>query len=74
MTFSLIIVAVVLWYVLGVWSFIYWIRMDEDVTVDYLMLSLLGGLFGPLAWLIGWDIHRKINETEPIVVFKRRKS
>ncbi len=50
---------IVLWYAVGVASFIYWWTRDYDFTTGELGLALLEGIIGPLAFIFGAIMHSK---------------
>lgn len=47
----------ILWYFMGVTSFIYWWSKDFDFTTNQLGLALLVGFIGPFAFPMGYFIH-----------------
>ena len=64
----------VLWWVIGFASFVYWWTKEYDLeTQDLFKGALVGIVFGPTAFLVGWFIHG-----DPIpkgrVWIRRRKS
>jgi hypothetical protein len=60
MTELLIIAAVVVWWVNGVLAIRWhWRREWGDLYMCYPALQAFVGILGPLAWLIGFWVHRK---------------
>lgn len=70
----MIVFLLVLWWVTGSASFIYWWASSLDLTLVNGFLSVLVGIFGPIAFFMGWLIHGKSNtRAKPIVLIKARK-
>lgn len=46
-----------LWYIIGVWSFIFWWTKDSDLKLIHFMFGLVTGLTGPIAFILGWFMH-----------------
>ena len=67
----MIVFLMVLWWVIGSASFIYWWTSEFDLTLSAGMGSVVAGLAGPIAFLIGWAIHGKSGES--VVLMKARK-
>lgn len=74
MSFSLIIAAVVVWFISGGWGLVYWTTLSGDLTNEDLPLILAGCMVGPITWLVGWATYGEINGTRSMVIFKKRKS
>lgn len=53
----LFILLAIVWYVIGVASFIYWWTYSFDYTPGIACLSLIVGLIGPFAFPVGMFIH-----------------
>lgn len=53
------IIAALLWYLSGVWGFVWWWTHEYDLTLDEIWFMLIVGLYGPVAWVMGWSIHGK---------------
>jgi len=62
MNVLLIILALVVWYLIGIVGFIYWWTKVYVYTIRDIGLSLYAGLIGPLAWVTGylWFELRKV--------------
>ncbi|PCI28354.1 hypothetical protein COB55_03975 [Candidatus Wolfebacteria bacterium] len=63
----------IIWYIVGVISHIYWWTKDHDFNQSDILFAILLGFFGPISWFIGWCVQGdlfKINR----VIFKKRKS
>ena len=65
------ILLIILWYLVGVTSFIYWWTNTNDLTTFDFVVSLLMGLIGPIAFFLGWTIHG--DSTEHRILIKKRK-
>lgn len=55
----MILFLVVLWWVIGSASFIYWWTSEYDLTLCSAIGSLAAGVCGPITFFIGWCIHGK---------------
>lgn len=55
----LIIAFVILWFYSGYKSFVYWWTKDFDFTTNDIGTAIFAGLVGPLAYLMGMNIHGK---------------
>lgn len=62
------IILFIIWYVLGVISFIYWWTTEFDLCKKALGVGLFAGIIGPFAFILGWSIHGKTNK----VLMKKR--
>lgn len=65
-----------IWYLVGICSFIYWWTKDHDFDMSLIFICFIEALFGPFTFLFGWLIHgdhskRKIKQ--PVSVKKRGK-
>jgi hypothetical protein len=60
---------VILWYVVGFVSFIYWWTTENDYTTSQIPISICVGFMGPIAFIIGWSIHGGPGTT----IFKRKE-
>jgi hypothetical protein len=58
-----------LWYLMGVGSFVYWWTSEYDLTIDQTPMMLMAGFGGPISFLMGWSIHGKDSDK---VLFKKR--
>lgn len=52
-----IVLFIVLWYISGVASFIYWWTKSHDLTATDMVFALFVGLIGPIAFIMGAQIH-----------------
>lgn len=59
---------IVIWYLIGVGSFVFWWTRDEDLTTNDVGMALLAGLIGPFAFVVGWTIHGNRR----VIIRKRR--
>lgn len=60
MMIALFILAPFAWYASGVSGFIFWWRTDHKLTKEAVALAVIAGTVGPLAWPVGYLIHRKL--------------
>lgn len=67
---SWLIVAFIVWYLIGFCSFVYWWTNDYDFTLVDFFIALLAGTMGVIAFVIGAYIH---GDAEEIIIFKQRK-
>ena len=49
----------VIWYIIGVASFVYWWTEDYDLTPQVIPLAIIVGFGGILTFLFGMSIHGK---------------
>ena len=63
------LIILILWYLVGVCSFIYWWIKDFDLGAKDFLIALVAGLIGPFAWGLGWIIH---NDNKSTVIMKKR--
>ena len=70
----MLILGTIIWYIIGISSFIYWWTTDYDLelNVSLILGLIIIGLVGPIAFLIGYSIHGKPNP-KAIVLIKKRK-
>ena len=73
----LFIVICVVWFISGAASFVYWWTKEFDFTWDHVPLMVVGGVCGPLSFLVGWCIHgqpffSRIFGVKDGVLFKKR--
>lgn len=69
----MIILALMVWYAVGVCSFIYWWTKDYDLESNEIPVALFSGFSGPLAFLVGFGIHSRRNKGATIWMKKRGK-
>lgn len=62
-----------LWTLSGSISFIYWWTKHYDLKVSSMILVILSGFIGPLAFLVGYLVHGDRPRWENTVLMKRRK-
>lgn len=53
----MITLTAIVWYITGVWGFIFWYTKDFNLTTREIPLAIFEGLLGPLTWLVGAGIH-----------------
>lgn len=66
----MISLGVLVWYAVGFWSHIYWVRNKYDYTTEYLGASLMAGITGPLSFWIGWSVYG--NTSEAKILLRKR--
>lgn len=68
----LIIVSCIMWYAIGIVSFIYWLTKDYDFTTHPgdICACIVSGLIGPFSFILGWMLCSNVSEK---VIFKKRK-
>lgn len=62
-----------LWYLVGVASFIYWSRKQFDICVSDLSVLLILGFGGPFTFIIGFMMFAEIFQTDRILIKKKVK-
>ncbi len=65
-----IIVGMIVWYLIGICSFIYWLTGEYDLMSDDIGMVIFIGLIGPIAFIAGAVIHG--NSHKPKIIMKRR--
>jgi hypothetical protein len=68
------LLALLIWFVVGALSFIFWWTKDFDLTSNNIPSLLVSALIGPLAFYNGWLVHIQKNFGTPRVLMKRKKS
>ena len=68
---SLKLIVLLLWYLSGVASFIYWWTKDFDFELRYIPVAMLSGLIGPLAFVLGAFFHGDGVWPSKIIIKKR---
>lgn len=68
---TIAIAMIVVWYLIGCWSFQRWWREDLDLDTGAAVLMLVAGLLGPVSYFIGWCIHGKRSPSAPKVLLRR---
>jgi len=59
----------IVWYLSGCLSFVYWWTHDYDFTFSEVFICAFAGLFGVIAFPMGYVIHGKPNTK---IIFKKR--
>jgi hypothetical protein len=68
------IISFILWYLIGCASFVYWWTRDNDFQVINIILMIMAGFTGPLAYFVGYGIHHQLDErVVNFVILKKRK-
>ena len=63
----------IIWYIVGVLSFIYWWTRVHDLELIHLLLGFFVGLMGPIAFVFGYLVHGEPIELFSKVLIKQRK-
>jgi hypothetical protein len=66
-----LILLLLLWYISGVVSFIYWWTKDYDFEVRGIPVAVFSGLAGPISFIIGAAIHNDSKSSSKIIIKKR---
>lgn len=53
----------IIWYIIGVSSFVYWWTSEYDLTLGGCILATFIGVFGPFAFIMGYFKHGKTSIT-----------
>ena len=62
-----------LWYIVGLATFIYWVTKEYDLTLSILPLLFFCGFGGPFNFIVGWLIHGDTVISCDKILFKKRK-
>ncbi len=69
----LFIAICIVWLISGAASVIYWWTKEMDFTWDYVPLMVIGGVCGPVSFLIGrWVYGNGVFKGKGGVLFKKR--
>jgi hypothetical protein len=69
----MIFIGILVWYFIGIISFVYWWTSDNNLTTHELSLMFSVGIIGPIAFLVGYDIHYKNRiKNKPLTIIKKR--
>jgi prolipoprotein diacylglyceryltransferase len=71
MEYMIIIALLVIWYAIGISSFIYWWTKDYNFEAFHLFVAMFMGVVGPLAFIVGMSIHGGFSGSR--VLIKKRK-
>ncbi|MFW6219838.1 MAG: hypothetical protein ACOCZ5_01360 [bacterium] len=66
------IIAFLLWFFVGVLSFIYWWTSDFDLSTDEIPLLITAGFFGGFSFFIGWIVHGRVPVTKKKILLRKR--
>ncbi len=55
--YLIIILLSILWFFIGIVSFLFWWTKDQDFTSNLIPFALMVGIMGPLAFYVGFMIH-----------------
>jgi len=68
------LMAIVVWYVIGILGFIFWWARESNLYhLDILLTVFVGGTLGPFTWLVGATIHHPASDNHKKILVKRRK-
>jgi len=69
-----IIAGLIIWYLIGLYSFYYWWTKDEDLTTDSEILWLWfgSGFLGLVVYFIGKNIEDGEKPIKHRIIFKKR--
>ena len=65
----MILTICILWYLIGLASFVYWHTLRHDLTTGDVVAALVAALVGPITFIIGWNVYG-----EERVLIARRKT
>lgn len=72
-----IIVGLIIWFLIGLFSFYYWITKEEDILFDFatIFIWFAAGFLGIVSWFILRDVYKQNNPKtiKPQIIFKKRK-
>lgn len=55
---TVIILALLIWLILGASGFIYWWTTEYDLETGEIPILIVVSLIGPLSWGVGYLIHK----------------
>lgn len=64
----MLILCLILWYISGMSSFVFWWTSEYDLTSNEVPLIFFNGFIGPISWILGYILHNKGTK----ILFKRR--
>lgn len=68
---TVLILAALIWWAVGLAGFAYWWTHDDDLTLWALIFgAIVGGPMGPFAWAVGKTIH---DPGAPVVIIRKRE-
>ena len=68
-----ILIVGIIWYIVGVLSFIYWWTSELDLDFNALLFGFFVGLIGPIAFVFGYLVHGEPIKLFSKVLIKQRK-
>lgn len=66
-----IAVCLLAWWLVGFISLVYWTLYDQDFTTADIPIHVIGGIMGPLAFVIAWSTSTHPSSYR--VIFKKRR-
>lgn len=69
----LYLVCFVVWYLVGVVSFIYWWTKTSDLTIRELHVLFCAGFMGPITFILGWILVGDATFSIDGVIVRKRK-
>jgi len=64
------LLSILLWWVIGSGSFLYWWTIDYDFTTKEFITFVFAGVLGPTGFIVGWCIHG--DKSSGKILIKRR--
>ena len=71
MIWFLISICCICWFILGVYSFIYWWTKEWDITIAEIPICIMVGLAGPFSFFSGLMIHCCDLKSDKVLIKKR---
>ena len=68
----MIITLLIIWYIIGVCSIVYWATEYADFTVALIIPALIVGICGPIVYVLEYCLHNNLKFLD-IVLFNSRK-
>jgi hypothetical protein len=78
MTITIILISIILWFIIGYKSFVYWWTKDWDYTSNEVSMAVMASIGGPISFFIGKaihggiTIHTDIGDTTKVIKPKRK--
>ena len=64
---------IILWYLIGLYGFIWWESSIEDIYFDTIEIGWMLALCGPVVWVMGFFVYVDINFIFPHILIKSRR-
>jgi hypothetical protein len=59
----MILLVFIAWYLMGIASFLFWWSREFNIITNDLFMSLIVGVLGPTAWMLGYIMHSNVTNT-----------